>query len=255
MNQFISAITDAVGNVLSQNAGRAWQVLPAPESDPAVEYWLHILLIGNLAGELSFGFESGSGCVLANALLQNDQVPRTYGGEEKEAVEELFRQVLGKVADDLRSRFAELSFEVASREVKPDWEPQETIHLKIACDDMTAHLSLSIGKQIAEALRSRVIDTDQEQLQHGLAGGNLEVLLDVPLAARLRFGSRRMKLREVLELHPGAVIELDRQVQDAVDLLVETKLIARGEVVVVDGNYGLKVGTVINPRQRMESLA
>jgi flagellar motor switch protein FliN/FliY len=54
-----------------------------------------------------------------------------------------------------------------------------------------------------------------------------------------------MPLREILEFCPGTVIELDRQVDEPVDLLLHGKLVARGEVVVVDGNYGLRVTEVV----------
>jgi flagellar motor switch protein FliN/FliY len=76
------------------------------------------------------------------------------------------------------------------------------------------------------------------------AGNNLDLLLEVPLAVTLRFGQRRMPLRDVLQLSSGAVIELDRQAEDAVDLLLDERLIARGQVVVVDGCYGLRVTEV-----------
>jgi flagellar motor switch protein FliN/FliY len=67
------------------------------------------------------------------------------------------------------------------------------------------------------------------------------LLMDVQLAVTMRFGARRLLLREVLELSPGAVVELDRKVQEPVELLLDGRLIARGEVVVIDGNYGLRV--------------
>ncbi len=63
-----------------------------------------------------------------------------------------------------------------------------------------------------------------------------------------------MRLRDVLELHPGTVVELDRQVQEPVELLVDTKLIAKGEVVVIDGNYGLRISDVVAPRELAETL-
>jgi flagellar motor switch protein FliN/FliY len=68
--------------------------------------------------------------------------------------------------------------------------------------------------------------------------------MDVQLAMTMRFGSRRMLLREILDLNPGSVIELDRRVQEPVDLLLDGRLVARGEVVVIDGNYGLRVTDV-----------
>ncbi|MGA9527476.1 MAG: flagellar motor switch protein FliN [Terriglobales bacterium] len=72
-------------------------------------------------------------------------------------------------------------------------------------------------------------------------GKNLDLLLDVNLALTLRFGQRDMTLREVLELSSGAVIELDRHVEEPADLLLGDRVIARGQVVIVDGNYGIKI--------------
>jgi flagellar motor switch protein FliN/FliY len=73
------------------------------------------------------------------------------------------------------------------------------------------------------------------------------VLVDVELAVTLRFGSRRMLLREVLDLSPGIVVELDRQVQEPVDMLLDGRVVARGEVVLLDGNYGLRVTEIAPP--------
>jgi flagellar motor switch protein FliN len=69
-------------------------------------------------------------------------------------------------------------------------------------------------------------------------------LLDVNLAVTLRFGGRELLLKDVLELSSGSVLELDRDVHEPVDLLLKDRVIARGEVVIVDGNYGLRVSEV-----------
>ncbi len=76
---------------------------------------------------------------------------------------------------------------------------------------------------------------------------NLQLVMDVELNVTLRFGQRQLALREVLELTSGSVIELDRQVEEPVELLLEGKVIARGEAVVIDGNYGLRVTEVPQP--------
>ena len=70
-------------------------------------------------------------------------------------------------------------------------------------------------------------------------------VIDVPLTVTLRFGQRSMRLRDVLELNTGALVELDRQVEDPVDLILDERVIARGEVVIVDGNYGLRVTEIV----------
>ena len=81
-----------------------------------------------------------------------------------------------------------------------------------------------------------------------------DVLLDIELEARIHFGSREMLLSELLELNAGDVLELDRLVSDPVDLLVGDRIVARGEVVVVGGNFGLQVTEVMAPKPRLESV-
>jgi flagellar motor switch protein FliN len=87
----------------------------------------------------------------------------------------------------------------------------------------------------------------------GISQG-MELLLDVELEASLRFGSRELPLGDILDLGPGDVVQLDRQVADPVDLIVADKIVARGEVVLVNGNFGLRVTEVAAPRKRLESI-
>jgi flagellar motor switch protein FliN/FliY len=70
---------------------------------------------------------------------------------------------------------------------------------------------------------------------------HLDLLLDVQLEATIRFGERQLLLRDILTMGPGSMIELDRRLEEAADLLVAGRLIARGEVVVVNGNFGLRI--------------
>jgi flagellar motor switch protein FliN len=106
--------------------------------------------------------------------------------------------------------------------------------------------------QVSAAARAAVSD-DLRAAPPALSPG-LELLLDVELEASLRFGSREMPLGEILDLGPGDVVELDRHVADPVDLIVGDKIVARGEVVLVNGNFGLRVTEVAAPRKRLESI-
>jgi flagellar motor switch protein FliN len=82
----------------------------------------------------------------------------------------------------------------------------------------------------------------------------IELLLDVELEASLRFGCREMPLSDILDLGPGDVVQLDRHVSDPVDLIVGDKIVARGEVVLVNGNFGLRVTEVAVPKKRLETI-
>jgi flagellar motor switch protein FliN len=97
-------------------------------------------------------------------------------------------------------------------------------------------------------------DDDAPPAQPPALSRGLELLLDVELEASLRFGSQEMPLGQILGLGPGDVVQLDRRVSDPVDLIVGDKIVARGEVVLVDGNFGLRVTEVAAPQKRLESI-
>lgn len=81
----------------------------------------------------------------------------------------------------------------------------------------------------------------------GITGGNLGLVMDVELNVTLRFGQRQLSLREVMDLASGSVVELDREVDEPVELILDGRVIARGEAVIVDGNYGVRVTEVLQP--------
>jgi flagellar motor switch protein FliN/FliY len=83
---------------------------------------------------------------------------------------------------------------------------------------------------------------------------SLGLLYDLELDATMQFGSRELALREVLQLGPGDLVELDRHVSEPVDLVVGSRIVARGEVVVVSGNFALRITEVATPQLRLESV-
>jgi flagellar motor switch protein FliN/FliY len=82
----------------------------------------------------------------------------------------------------------------------------------------------------------------------------LELLLDIPLKVTVELGRTRMTLKRVLEMIPGSIIELDKLTGEPVDILVNGKLIARGEVVVIDENFGVRITEIVSPKERLELL-
>jgi flagellar motor switch protein FliN len=83
---------------------------------------------------------------------------------------------------------------------------------------------------------------------------NMELLLDVELPISVSFGETEMQLKDVLKLGVGSVIELEKSVNDPVTVIVNQKPIARGEVVMVDGNYGVRILQVESTADRIRSL-
>lgn len=77
---------------------------------------------------------------------------------------------------------------------------------------------------------------------------NLDMLMDVPLKISVELGRTRMSLRQTLELVQGSVIELDRLAGDPVDVYVNDRLLAKGEVVVVDDKFAVRITEIIDPQ-------
>lgn len=88
----------------------------------------------------------------------------------------------------------------------------------------------------------------------GDANRNLDLLLDVDIPIAVEVGRTKMSLEDVLKLVPGSVIALDKKAEEPVDLRVNGKLVARGEVVLVDDCYGLRITQIVDAQGRIESL-
>ena len=84
--------------------------------------------------------------------------------------------------------------------------------------------------------------------------GNFDLLLEIEMQLGVSFGRTHLPLEEVLKLSSGAIVELNRSVSDPVDVLVNDAVIARGEVVVVEGNYGVRITEIDSRRERIRSI-
>ena len=83
---------------------------------------------------------------------------------------------------------------------------------------------------------------------------NISLIMDVKLPVRVRIGKKKMLLKDVLNMDIGSVIELNQLANDPLDILVDNHVIAQGEVVIVDGNFGVQITTIGTKRERLTQL-
>lgn len=83
---------------------------------------------------------------------------------------------------------------------------------------------------------------------------NIELLYDIPLTITVELGRTEMPIKKILALGPGAVIELDKLAGEPVDILANNKLFAKGEVVVIEENFGVRITDIINPADRLKKM-
>ena len=81
-----------------------------------------------------------------------------------------------------------------------------------------------------------------------------ELIKDVPLEVTIEVGSTTLPLEEVLKLHPNSIVELDRYIHEPVDIKVNGRLIAKGELYTVKDSYGIKITQIITPQERLKLL-
>jgi flagellar motor switch protein FliN len=257
LRSFIDVCEASLSSVLSEALGTPWQVVRSPEEAPQSGQHdpvrLSFALARSLSGTLDFSVERTAALRIGAAFLGLPVEPAPqWDGETREAVEELFRQVAGRLATALSPHFGEVGLQFQTEQPLPADAVRVQLEARTA-DGSPIPVHLHLGPELmraftttAEPPPAKLADTDGEDLRRE----NLDLLLDMELPATLRFGQRKMPLREILELNAGSIVELDRQVQEPVDLLLDDRIIARGEVVIVDGSYGLRVTEVASQAMR-----
>ena len=102
-------------------------------------------------------------------------------------------------------------------------------------------------------MRYQSFDQKKEQRLSAGMHENIGMIIDMPLQVTVELGKVRMSIKEILAFTLGSIVELDRMAEDLVDVKVNGKLIARGEIVVVDENYGVRITDIVSPERRVKS--
>ena len=110
------------------------------------------------------------------------------------------------------------------------------------------------NEEVAEVAEGAEASPEEELLSPDKAS-KLELILDIPLKVSVELGRNKMLVNDLLQLGQGSVIELNKLAGDPLEVLVNDKLVARGEVVVVNEKFGIRLTDIISPIERIEKLA
>jgi flagellar motor switch protein FliN len=103
-------------------------------------------------------------------------------------------------------------------------------------------------------IQPAIFSNFEQQQPHVTETKNLDMLLDIPLQVTVELGSTKKSVKEILELSSGSIIELDKLAGEPVDILVNNRLVAQGEVVVIDENFGVRLTDIISQSDRLKKL-
>jgi len=210
-----------------------------------------------LQGEFVLEFDRDEAAMLASQLLRR---PAGESGiDDSEALLRLIKSGLSEFRSALTKSHGAFEVDAAECADRPS-NPAYSAQISATGDNSNRiSIVMYLNKELTEALQvdstvGNVEESNNNETAGKVGAGevippqvNLNLVMDVELNVTLRFGRRQLTLREVLELTSGSVVELDRQVEEPVELLLDGHVIAKGEAVVVDGNYGFRVTEVLKP--------
>ncbi|MDE3154013.1 MAG: FliM/FliN family flagellar motor switch protein [Acidobacteriota bacterium] len=214
--------------------------------------WLvRVQVAGRLRGTLSIGLSSENARAIARLVMGLDEDPPDPA--VRDTLEELTSQACGAVAQQPAGESCQFTIEqVGAVEQMPGDEP--LVFEATFGDALKAHLALWNAVAVVEQPAAAAAARPGAAKPAAPADNNLDVILDIDLPMVVRFGETRLPLQVLVEFGPGSVIDLGRSPDEPVDVLVSGKLVARGEVVVVGGNYGVRITEVASRVDRIRQM-
>lgn len=303
---FCEQASTVISTVLNRKVVYTTELCEAGDSDtiqeklPSVLLALKIGLKGAFEGEFYLLFEKTNVAVLSDLMMMGDGTAE-YTEDHKDAISELFNQVMGAFTTTLT---AELGASVSSDTIEPvefdlehppfDIDTHEMILVsqKIEAlpdtfavvlvpkelssgiaEKMKAISAPMSGGSMDESVGLNMNELDDLSKVTSFSGGDeggfqetrmpsvsagsqqgIDMLLDVDLDVNIELGQSMLSIKRILELAPGSIVELDRMAGEPVDLMVNNKVVARGEVVVIDENFGIRIVSLVSPEERIRSL-
>jgi len=267
LETFSMAFVNAMTASMTETMGSTWSIADGPRSNAISEESGLLRFAVTLEGTLNgiFLLQILRADAVAMAAKLRSESTDGLDTEDSAALLTCIIVVTAKFCLAVAGRYGMVTSRVSvSDESQPLFA--HAFSAELVDDDLKyVSLAMSLSPVLIEslALRFNAGSTNPGQQNPGknlvdksiLETANLKLVMDVELNVTLRFGQRQLTLREVLDLTSGSVIELDRQVEEPVELLLEGKVIARGEAVVIDGNYGLRVTEVSQDFSAHSSIA
>jgi flagellar motor switch protein FliN len=193
----------------------------------------------------------GAGVLARRALGSTEELP-------VEGVMDALKDLCGQAATAIvdRKRLDDVRLKVDDVEIAasvPDGQPVTLAELTVEGETVPAQVALWGSLELGD-----VPSFPEVHVSAGSPAGhpshsdspNVDVILDMELPLVVRFGRTEMSLKALTSLAPGAVIDLGRSPDDPVEVLVSNQVVARGEVVTVAGNYGVRITDIISPAER-----
>ena len=203
-----------------------------------------------------------------NDIMLGEEKPtmnENIGDDELDASKEIFSNWFGAVSTALggQSELPKLSFDIDKTGYVAGNEPlnldgfSKIFVFGVSYGGQSEQLAIAADKAFCELIDPPAAPAPEATSQGPVFDGdikNIRLIMDVRLPLRVRIGSKKMLLKDVLSMDIGSVIELNQLANDPLEVLIGDNPIALGEVVIIDGNFGVQITEIGSKRERLEQL-
>jgi len=273
MNNFINLLITETLSVIEGLTGQTPEIKLDTEQniDDAlmVEASMALATLKCETGTVAFAMDVSLATALGDMMLGGEGEAQTsMNDDDLDASKEIISNILGAVSTALGAQndLPNLNFEIENIEFLEEgsnfdaYSKLYSMNMSIAA--IEAKLYLAGDSDFISNFEPT--DTDSDSDDQSMEQGditlsqdelkNMDLLMDVQLPIRVRIGTKTVLLKDVLNMDIGSVIELDQLANEPLDVLVGEKIIAKGEVVIVDGNFGIQIVEIGTPKEILSQL-
>jgi len=278
INEFLDLLKDDIVSTIEGLIGVPPEVSIKDSSEgigelPSGVADVEIEVSGDGNGKIKFLISAQSATALGDMMLAGEGEEKDEMNEEDlDAIKEIVSNIMGSLSTALSAQqsFPKLNFSTTSAEFKNEvdssWNSYSyRVNLDFEINGKNYDWIVLFDNDIYSTLKGEsssssqetntqsspthsTVEMDSEEFK------NLKLLLDVKLNLRVRIGSKKMLLKDVLSMDIGSIVELNQLANEPLEVLIDDKKIAEGEVVIVDGNFGIQITSIGTKKERMNML-
>lgn len=215
----------------------------------------------NTSCDIGFLFKTMDITMLADLMLAGEgEGSNTLGDDTKDAVKELIAQGASSinvpVFEGIGKKFTLKIDEIAQNVSTDMYQAHKYVAIDYKCVmvEKAFEFRFFIEKDLGVYLFNKATAQETSMPTGAMGTQNLELLLDVDIPISVRMGSAKLFLKDILGLGPGNIVELEQNADEPIELVVNDKVIARGEVVIVDGYFGFRIKEILSRAERIKKL-
>ena len=270
MNEFVDILLNEIKSVIEGLIGIAPEISLKEKSDNIPDIsspYVKITATAKPKGEIVFIISPKFATAVSDMMLGGEgEAKEEVSEDDLDATKEIVSNILGSLSSTLEAQedMANLSFEIKdasfieTNETFNEYSYAISIECKI--NDLSENCYVLMDSDLKNIIEPESAQKE-EHLETASSGFHLseearqiEMLMDVKLQLRVRIGKKTMLLKDVINMDIGSIVELDQLANEPLDILIDDKKIGEGEVVIVDGNFGIQITSIGTKAERLNSM-